>query len=301
MRGFIAAIAIVGFFGTSVGAFAQMNSTNYEIRWDTVGSGGNDTSTSSSYILRDTVGNTAIGDGTATSYSLRSGYRLGVFDQVIAFSLFSQQNASSTAATAVSGNTITCSPVNFDVGDMIALVQDVGASQVSALGQVASLGANSITVDSFKNGATAPTIDGTNDVVYLLSGSSADLDTLDASSVSTSIIGMEVSSDVDRGYVVQVRADGSLRADGSAIDGVSDGTVTAGSEEYGGRSSDTSLSNSTFDSTDTAFTTTFQDIADASSAKLDDRNFLTLKGSVSSSTSNGAYAQVLTLIVSGNF
>lgn len=301
MRGIVAAIVIVGFFGTSAGTAAQMSSSNYEIRWDTVGNGGDDTSSSASYILRDTAGGTAVGDSEGASYLLGAGYREGIFDQTIEFSFFAQNNATSAGASASVGNVITCSPTGFSVGDMVALVQDVGASQVSAIGEIVSIGGGSITVDDLADGGAAPVIDGTNDVVYLLEGANADLETLMSGAVNTSIIGFQVSADVDGGYVAQVMSDGDLRGGSSTINPVADGSVTAGSEEYGGRSSDISLAGSTFDGSDTAFTTSFQDIADSSSPVLDERNFLTLKASISSSTDNGSYTQALTLIISGNF
>lgn len=301
MRGLIAAIVIVGFFGTGLGTSAQMSSSNYEIRWDTVGNGGNDTSSSASYILRDTAGGTAIGDGESSSYKLQAGYRQGVFDQAIEFSIFSQHNDESTDATASVGNTITCSPAVFAVGDMVALVQDVGASQVAAVGQIISVGVASITLDDLAYGDAPPVIDGTNDKVYPLEGWVANLETLDTAAVNTAIIGVEVNAEVDGGYVVQVASNGGLNSGVNSIDAVADGAVTAGSEEYGGRSSDTALAGSTFDTADTAFTTSFQDVADTAAVAFLDRNFLTLKGSAGSGTEDGSYSQTLTLVISGNF
>jgi hypothetical protein len=300
MRVIVAVIVIVGFFGTAMRAAAQMSSTNYEIRWDTVGAGGDNVSSSPSYILRDTVGNAGVGDGSSASYGLRAGYRQGVYDSFIEFSLFSQASAV-VSATALVGTTVTCTTGSFSVGDMVAVVQDRGVSQVSAIGQIASIGAGSVTLDALRDGGIAPVIDGSSDYVYLLDGTSADFGTLTESTVRTAVVGMEVSTDADAGYVVQIVSDGSLRNGSETIDAVADGSVTAGSEEYGARSSDTSLAGSTFDSSDTAITTTFQDIADRASAAHKDRNFLTLKASIDGETAPGSYGQRLTLVVSGNY
>jgi hypothetical protein len=296
-----AVIAIVGFFGTALGAFAQMASTNYEIRWDTVGNGGDDFSESASYILRDTVGNAGIGQGTSASYDLRAGYRQGIFDQVIDFELFLQDSDTGRAATASAGTTITCDTSGLAVGDMVVLIEDEGDGQVSAIGRITAVGVGTITVDELKDGGVAPVIDGSDDFVYVLGGTFVDLDELDDALVRTSVIGIEVTADIDGGYVVQLLDDGDLRDGAETVDDVADGDVTAGSEEYGGRSSDSTLAGSTFDTADTAITTAFQDIADRSDISFDSRDFLTLLAAIDSSTSVGDYSHDLTLIVSGNF
>lgn len=301
MLRFLAAIVIVGFFGTALRTSAQMSSTNFEIRWDTIGAGGDDGSSSPSYILRDTTGNAAIGESSSASYTLGAGYRQGVYDRFIEFSFFAQNNAVVETATASAGNTITCDTADFSVGDMVGLVQDRGAGQVSAVGQIVSIGGGTITVDDLKDAGVAPVIDGTDDYVYQLAGTSADFDTLTSTAMRTSLIGLEASTDADGGYVIQVASDGDLRDGAQTITAVADGTVSVGSEEYGGRSSDAALAGSTFDSSDTAFTTSFQDVADTASSVHEDRNFLTLKGAIDSGTANGTYSQALTLIISGMY
>jgi len=294
-------LILVGIFVFSNSALAAMSSTNYQILWDSVDSGGSDTSSSASYILRDSVGNPAAGSSSSTSYSDQAGYRAGIFDQFLSFDLFTQSNGTQQSATLVAGTTVTTTTSGFSTGDYIALVQDLGASQVTAIGKITSIGAGTITVDAWKNNGTAPTIDGTNDYVYKLTGTSAAFGTFSTSSVSTSVVGFEVTIDDDSGYTVQILEDGELRSGSDTIDEVADGSVTTGSEEYGARSSDTSLTGSTFDTADTAITLSFQDIANESTLQFNSRNFLTLKTAISSSTPSGSYAQVLTFIASGNF
>ena len=121
------------------------------------------------------------------------------------------------------------------------------------------------------------------------------------SEVVQSIIGWEVSIDMDGGYAVSVVDDGNLRSGSNDIDDVTDGSVTAGSEEYGGRSSDTTLSGSTFDTEDTAFTTTYQQVGTESDAVFTSRNYLTLKAARSGSSASGSYSHTLSLIASGNY
>lgn len=278
-----------------------MSSANFLIRWDALGTGGDDTSSSASYQVRDTTGNTAIGDSTSTSYGVAAGYRQGVNDQVITFEVAAQDNGTEQAATALVGTTVTTGTAGLAVGDFILLVQDKGASQVSAVGRISSIGVGTITLDELKDGGTAPTIDGTNDFVYELTSGTAALGTLDVAAVNTSVVAFDVTAEVDAGYTLQAMDDGNLRNGASDINDVTDGAVTAGSEEYGGRSSDTSLAGSTFDTADTAFTTSFQDVADRSAAAFESRDFVTLKASMTGSTDNLAYANVTSFVISGNY
>jgi len=301
MRTFVAVMVIVGFFGTAIGTSAQMDSASYQIRWDTVGNGGDDTSSSSSYILRDTTGGTGIGDSSSASYDLGAGYRAGVSGQVLDFSFFAQDSGVSAEATGLAGLTIDCDPTDFSIGDMVALLQDKGEGQVTAIGRIVSTGIDSITLDALKDGGVAPVIDGTNDYVALLDGDLSALGTLSASVVRTSVIGLVVSTSAPDGYAVQIVADGDFRDGAETVDPIADGLVSIGSEEYGARSSDSDIDSSTFDSEDSALSMSFQPIADNDAAVTSDRNFLVTKAAISSTTVAGSYAQTLTLIVSGHY
>lgn len=296
------AATIVGIFVYAPFALAQMSSNSFLIRWDTVSTGGSDTGSSTSYILRDTIEDTIGGRGTSTSYAVDQGYRGGVFDQVISFSLLAQDISDPRSATALSGTTVTVSSVSgMAVGNYIAVVQDLGVSQVSAIGKVASVGASTLIVDSWTNAGTIPTVDGAQDYVYPLSGAALALGQLSDSSVRTGIVAFEVSVDSSSGYVVQVADDGNLRFGSPDINDVSDGAVSEGAEEYGARSSDSSLASSTFDTSDAAVTTTFQDLVTASSVSMNSRSFVTMKASISTASTAGTYAHVLSFIASGNF
>ena len=85
------------------------------------------------------------------------------------------------------------------------------------------------------------------------------------------------------------------------IDDVADGSVSAGFEEYGARSSDTSIASSTFDTADTALTTSYQDVATESSTSFDSRNFITFKIGTTPLTAVGTYAHTVTFIASGSY
>ena len=293
--------AVVGFFVCAPLVQAAMTSTNFEIRWDTIRTGGSDTASSGSYLLRDTAESTVSGSSSSSTYQLTEGYRAGIDDQIITFEVKTQNTSSGRAATALSGLTVTASTSGLSVDDLIAVVQDLGSSQISAIGRIASLGAGTITVDVWKNGGTVPTVDGTNDYVYPLTSTSIAFGTLATSSVSTAIAAFEVTAANDNGYVVQIVEDGNLRSGSNDVSDVADGSVTSGSEEYGARSSDTSISSSTFDTDDTAITTTFTDVATESAAIFESRNFVTIKVAIDGTTSASAYSHIVSLVASGNF
>ncbi|HLD17829.1 MAG TPA: hypothetical protein VJB99_02015 [Patescibacteria group bacterium] len=301
MRSLALGLAIMGIFLLTEATGASMTSSSYRIEWDALSQGGGEQSASSSYKIRDTVGEVSPGIGESSSYQLAAGYRAGVYDPMITFDLFVQQTGTERVVTTLSERTVTTSTDGFSVGDMIAVVQDKGESQISAFGKIISLGAGTLTVDAWKNAGVTPVVDGTDDVVYRLSSNAIDLETLRTSAVRTALVGFEVSSDIGNGYVVNVLEDGELRAASDFIDDVSDGSVTVGQEEYGARSSDSSLSSSTFDSIDSAITSSFQEIATDTQSVLERRNFLTLKAAIASTTPAGTYGQNLSLVVSGNF
>lgn len=300
MSKFIALSVFVGVFMYLQAVSAQMTSTNYQILWDSVNTGGLDVSSSSTYQLRDSLGQTADGRSSSTSYVQDAGYRSGVYDQVLSLSILPQSNASVRSASALSGLVVTTDPTGLSVGDYVVVIQDRGASQVSGMGKITAVGGSTITLDRLSTGGTTPVIDGTSDYVYKLTGSSISLGTITNSAVQTAIIGFDTTADLSSGYTLQIKEDGALRSGAYDIDDVADGTVTAASEEYGARSSDTSLS-TTFDTQDAGMSSSFQEIVSSSSKTFYDRHFVTLKASASGSSYSGSYSQTLSVILSGNF
>ena len=293
---------LVGFFSFPSAGVTAMTSTNFQIQWDTVGQGGSDTSSSSTYLLRDTVGNTASGSSVSSSYNLEAGYRAGIFDQILSFNVQALLSATQMTASSRSGNTVTVnSTSSLSVNDLIVLIQNKGTSEIDAMGKVISKTDTTFTVDAWAHNGTLPTIDVSNDYAYVLSGNTAALGTLSTSDVATSVIGWDVSADLLNGYTVSVFEDGDLRSGSVSLSDVTDGTVNAGSEEYGARSSDVTLTNSAFDTQDAALTTSFQEVATESSVSFDRRNFLILKAGISSTSDVANYSQTLSFVVSGNF
>ena len=304
MWGLVLGILVVslGWMNVIHPARAAMSSSNFQIQWDTVGEGGSDTASSSSYGLRDTVGNTAAGISSSSTYQTQAGYRAGVFDPTLTFDVHALTNSTETAAQSLAGSTVTVSnSSSIQVGDLILVIQDRGVSEIDAIGRVTAKTDTTLVVDQLSYATTLPVIDGINDFVFALTSDGAAFGSLNATSVKTTAVGWEVNTDVPSGYTVSVIEDGDLRNGSSVIPVVTDGSVTAGVSEYGARSSDTSLTSSTFDSQDTAFTTDFQDVATMSVPSFKSRQFLVLKASMNSSASPGTYTQALSFIASANF
>ena len=57
-----------------------MTSSNYQINWDSVNSGGTSSGSSLNYQVHDTIGGQAIGVGVSATYESRAGYRGGDYD-----------------------------------------------------------------------------------------------------------------------------------------------------------------------------------------------------------------------------
>lgn len=308
-RGIFFAFLLFSLSFSNQPVFAAMSSTNYLLQWDALSVGSSDTQTSASYKVRSSLDlGLSAEDMSSSSYALDGGFRGGVFDPVSVFQLFSQNISTQVGATASTSTTVTVSSASgFSVGDRIFLVQNEGASQVAAMGKIASIDGAVITVDAFEGGT--PTIDGSGgDYLYKMTtdGTTLPLSGPTSSTVVTGSIGWEATADIQTGYSVYLMEGGALSAtleDASieTIPDVSDGAVTAGSSEYGAVSSDTSLASSTFDTQDTPITTSPQLVASRAAVTFEGRDFVTLKLAISSSQAGGAYSQNLYVLFSGNY
>lgn len=283
---------------------AAMSSANYQIDFDSVSAGGG-VSSSSSYSVRDTIGSSEAGaSSSSASYSASQGFQTGIFDPVIGFSPYIQDRVTQVAATSLVSSplSVSVSTVSgLSVGDYILVVQDEGGAQVAMMARIQSISSPTLSLYSNYSG-TIPTIDGSNDYVYRMSASaSPGFGTLSASLVSTHSVGWVATADVDDGYSVYMFSDGDFRSGSESIAAVADGSVTAGTSEYGGRSSDTSLSSSTFDTQDTAISTTPALVGSAATHPFTSSGFVTLKASISASQTAGSYSQVLTMIFVGEY
>lgn len=286
-------------------AFAAMSSSNYMVQWDSISVGASDTQSSSSYRVRSSLDLGVSGeDFSSASYRVDGGFRGGVYDPVSTFQLFVQDTSTQVAATAATATTVTVTSVaGYAVGNRVLLVQDEGVSQVTAMGKITSIMGNDITVDSFVGGS--PVIDGSGgDYLYKMAtnGTSLPLSAPTPATVVTGAIAWEATADIQTGYSVYLMEDDDLHASGlDEIPDVADGAVTAGTSEYGARSSDSSLSSSTFDTQDTAITTSPQLVASRSAVTFLARDHVTLKLAISTSQQGGTYSQNLYVLFAGNY
>jgi hypothetical protein len=120
---------------------------------------------------------------------------------------------------------------------------------------------------------------------------SINLGELTSNAISTDISTIEVSTDSETGYSLSITA-----VSGSSLTMVSDGEVTAGSEEYGlsATGSDSLLSG------DVAIVNGLL-ISSATTPTYNNETALSFKASMSASSPAGSYSQNLTLTASTNF
>lgn len=304
------ALLVVTVFAVPLSALAEMSSTNYQIPWDTFVSGGLDHGGSEQYQASDSIGGgyDAI-EMSSGSYAAQAGYRSGD-DRPLSFEVAMAPVGGTSAlysSVSVSGKTVqivsSAQAAAFSPGDMIALVESPGLSQLVVVGKVVSIAGPTVTVDRF-DGDTS-TISATPTAgsarVVLLSGSSMAFGSIAAGTPSIATGVLSVTSDVRSGYTVYAVADGHPRtADGFDVDPVTDGAVSAGSEEYGIEVAGARASTSG----DAALSTTQITVQNSASrsATPADRVALIYKLSISASlTQAGTYSQSVSFTLTPNY
>ncbi len=135
-------------------------------------------------------------------------------------------------------------------------------------------------------------------ITMALSTNTINLGTLDAGSVNTANLTVTVTTNASSGYTVKLSENENLRsAAGNDIDDVLDGSVTAGSEEYGIRTSGISgLSNST----DAAISGAVN-IASKSTSAVAEQTTVTFKAAISNATFSAGYSHTVTFTAVANF
>lgn len=122
---------------------------------------------------------------------------------------------------------------------------------------------------------------------------------LSSGSVSTSSLNITVATTGNNGYTSTIKSDGPLKnIDNDTIPAVTDGSVTAGSEEYGMRTSGT---DGQFNSSDTAITTSPQTFAQKNTSTTGETTTLTFKTAISPTTPAGTYSQAVTIITTSGY
>lgn len=131
-----------------------------------------------------------------------------------------------------------------------------------------------------------------------LSANSVSLGSLGTDSVSTASQTLTVTTNSPTGYTATIAEDGNLRSTANDIDDVSDGTVTAGSEEYGIRTSGTA---GQMNNSDTAITIASQTVASTSTIATSEQTSIAYKAAVSASTESGTYSHIVTFTTTVNY
>lgn len=124
-----------------------------------------------------------------------------------------------------------------------------------------------------------------------LSSTSLTLGTLSTGAVASASTVATINTNADTGYTLSI---GSVS--GTGLTGVSDGAVTAGSEEYGVA---VSGNNRAF-TTDQAIAANLI-LASYAGPVTNDAETLALKASISSNSTAGSYSQTITLSLAANF
>lgn len=135
-------------------------------------------------------------------------------------------------------------------------------------------------------------------LTFSISDNSIDLGTLSVAAISTANHTITTTTNSSAGYTTTIIEDGNLRSGANDINDVADGAVTAGSEEYGIR---TSGAQGQMNGADTAITSTTQTVASYSGYINSSATTITYKAAISASTSTGTYGHTVTFVSTGNF
>lgn len=160
------------------------------------------------------------------------------------------------------------------------------------------LGTGPISSASYANQGGFRQVEANPTLTFSISANSINLGLLGVAVVSTGSHTITTTTNSESGYTTTIIEDGNLRSGASDINDVGDGAVTAGSEEYGIR---TSGSQGQMNAADTAITSTAQAVASYSSWINTSTTTITYKAAISTSSVTGNYAHTVTYISTGNF
>lgn len=139
---------------------------------------------------------------------------------------------------------------------------------------------------------------GDNSITFSMNSSSVSLGTLSTTAVGTVTNYASSTTNYAGGYALYVSESSGLASGSNVIDDVTDGSVTAGSEEYGIRTSGTS---GLYNSSDTAITTDWKKIAEKTSAVTADSVGVIFKVAVSPATPSGSYSHTVSFAAVAQF
>jgi len=177
--------------------------------------------------------------------------------------------------------------------------ESVGINTNTSVGAAVDYGLGLITNDNTTDvTATVPLFSR-----FAVDDTSMVLGTLSSGSVSSDLQTYTINSNNTTGITMQIATDGDLDdGSGNEIDYVADGTVTAGSEEYGitvDNESSVTI-DATYDTGDNAIVQAPDDLA-TTAAEVTGGSFdITYKASIDGGTETGVYAQVVTVTIATN-
>ena len=160
------------------------------------------------------------------------------------------------------------------------------------------LGTGPISSASYGNQGGFRQVEANPTLTFSISSNSIDFGLLDRNAVTTRSHTIITTTNSEKGYTTTVIEDGNLRSGANDINDVADGSVSAGSEEYGIR---TSGDQGQMNATDTAITSTAQTVASYSSYINASTTTITYRATISTSSVTGNYSHTVTYISTGNF
>ncbi len=284
----------------------SMSSSNFQINWDSVNSGGDDFASSASYQLNDSMGQIADGAGTGILYAARAGYRAAeASPEALGLTFRAQESATQVAYSAFSkmGKTVTVASAGYlSAGDYLAMVENAGFAQRVAVGRVTGIVTNIVTVDGWDGAQDSMNASpsGGDDYVYRLGSAAIAFGSVTAFAHNTAVAVISVGSTATNGYTVYIQGDGSLRSGATTIASVVDGTVSLGSEEYGMSVTGTHAFGA---GVDTAVTSSQRAIEQsfAASFAIGDRVGMVFKLSTTDLTPPGTYGQTIYSTLTANY
>lgn len=131
-----------------------------------------------------------------------------------------------------------------------------------------------------------------------LSASSLSLGELSMTEIRSNSETLTINTNSPTGYATTIQEDGNLRSGSNDINDVADGSVTAGSEEYGVRTSGIA---GQMNSVDTAIIGAALNVAASSTPVHNEVTILTYKAGISASTAYGNYSQQVTFTTTVNY
>lgn len=285
-----------------------MGSLNYQIPWDSINTGGNDSSSSTNYGLQDTIGQTSTGESASANYQVTSGYRAGSDVFRLSFTVHGQSPTVSMRYGQIHTTdpeyVVVSSTVGLVAGDYVAVVQDGGYSGLAAVGRVIGIVGDILTIDRWDGDAAfmEELSSGSDDYVYKLDSTSVPLGAISSGSERVGLVGGSIFSSASSGHTVYIQGDGDLSriGGGGTITPVSDGAVSSDSEEYGAETLGPYAVNA---GVDVAVTSTQRAVVMSTvpATTTPDRFLMQFKLGVSSATLLGDYRQTVYFTLTSNF